>query len=367
MLGFATLIPPVTPESSAQVLRNVTVQVGGGQDTMQALAFFPQNLRVHQGDTVTWKIVGDEPHTTAFTRGFDPGPSGVQSPLDPPGINIPVFAVPIPGGAADALQLNPQLAWPTRAPGAAVEKYASGSLFNSGVYTKQPMAPDVPANDTFSLNFPNTGTFSYICLVHADRMMGTIEVVSTNIDAPSQAAIDGTASRELDAITRLMQSARGQGETFVRSETGANNSLTWYVRAGNQDFESGDGRGQFLDFQPKNLNITSGDTVIWSTSYFHSITFSPTSPVPEWLMPIPQPSGPPLLQVNPQILAPAKPAATYDPTQYFNSGILGPFLPFGDSWALTFTQPGTFSYSCQVHAPLGMKGTITVQAPPTPS
>src|SRR5947209_4795188 len=137
MLALATFIPPIIPDASAQAARTVTVQVGGGQDTMQALAFFPQNVRIHQGDTVSWKIMGDEIHTASFTKGFDPGPGGVSSPLDPPGTRIPGFAAPVPGGPPEALMLNPQIVWPTRGPGAAVERYSGSGLVNSGIFTKQ--------------------------------------------------------------------------------------------------------------------------------------------------------------------------------------------------------------------------------------
>src|SRR5689334_3455601 len=41
-LALATFVPSMIPDASAQGARNLTVLVGGGQDTVQALAFFPQ-------------------------------------------------------------------------------------------------------------------------------------------------------------------------------------------------------------------------------------------------------------------------------------------------------------------------------------
>src|SRR5688572_30528299 len=102
MLALATFIPAVVPNASAQGARTVTVLVGGGQDTMQALAFFPQNVRIRQGDTVMWRIAGDEIHTASFTKGFDPGPGGISSPLEPPGAMIPGPFAPVPGGPPEA-------------------------------------------------------------------------------------------------------------------------------------------------------------------------------------------------------------------------------------------------------------------------
>ena len=40
--------------------------VGSGRDTEAILQFFPENLTVRAGDTVTWKIDSDEIHTMSF-------------------------------------------------------------------------------------------------------------------------------------------------------------------------------------------------------------------------------------------------------------------------------------------------------------
>ena len=67
-----------------------------------------------------------------------------------------------------------------------------------------------------------------------------------------------------------------------------------------------------------------------------------------------------ILALNPQVLNPSKPAAVFDPTQFFNSGDIGVFGGTGASWALTFDEPGIYEYFCAIHAELGMEGTITV-------
>ena len=58
----------------AQQPRTITVLVGAGQDTTQAFNFFPQTVRVRQGDSITWRINGDELHTAGFVAGtsWDP-------------------------------------------------------------------------------------------------------------------------------------------------------------------------------------------------------------------------------------------------------------------------------------------------------
>ena len=76
------------------------------QDTVAISAFFPQNARIHQVESVTWKIDSDEIHTVAF-----------MSPEDP----LPAFPALIPGGGPTNLMLNPAVAFKTRLPSAPVE------------------------------------------------------------------------------------------------------------------------------------------------------------------------------------------------------------------------------------------------------
>jgi plastocyanin len=362
LLMVTLALPSAVPYVSAQSARNLSVLVGAGEDTLQALAYFPQNVRVRQGDTVTWKLNGDELHTVSFTRGFDPGPAGVFSPLETPGTQIPGFAVPLPGGEPGERMLNPQVAWPTRAAGAAVERYTGSGLVSSGILGDEPLVEGGPLNETFALVFPATGMYTYLCLVHPDRMFGTIEVVEPNDSAPEQAAITSQAQAEILALTRLLTAAQNQGENSLRQEPGLNGATTWYVRAGNQDVVSGDSRAQVLDFAPKRLVVTAGDTVVWAARYFHTVSFVPAPPAPEFFEPEPQSNGPALITLDPVTVNPAKPSAIYNPTQYFNSGLLGQFNTLGDSWTLTFTQPGVYEYQCLIHDDQGMKGTIIVQA-----
>jgi plastocyanin len=365
MFTLNALQPSTLASSPALQARDLTVLVGGGQDTMQLLNFFPMSVRIRTGDTVTWRINADELHTTSFVKGVTQwGPIAIQFPLGAPGEMIPGFAAPIPGGPPEAIQFHPQVAFPTRAPGAPMETYSGiGNFVSSGVLARQPVAPGAPPNEVFSARFDTPGMYMYVCLVHPDRMIGWVEVAPADaLNVPDQAAIEVQANAEIAQMLHLLQVAEAQGNATVRSEPAPNGTDFWYARAGSQEFESGDARAQVMDFLPRNLTVRSGDTVVWGTNYFHTVSFIPNPPSPEFIQVIPQPNGPPLLPLNPQVVFPAKPSATYDPSQFFNSGIIGPFLPPGNSWALTFDRPGTYEYVCLVHELLGMKGTITVVA-----
>ena len=138
---------------------------------------------------------------------------------------------------------------------------------------KRPPSGATP-NLTFSVTFDKPGTYPFLCLVHPDRMRGTVEVVSASAtDVPDQAQIDAQAQAESAPLLALVQKAKDQGST-ARSDPGPRGTTLWFVRAGNSDWFSGDSRSQVFDFLPKAMTIKAGDTVVWASTYFHTITFN---------------------------------------------------------------------------------------------
>jgi plastocyanin len=222
--------------------------------------------------------------------------------------------------------------------------------------------PGTPPIQAFSVNFDTPGTFQYVCLLHQEfGMRGTVEVApATATDVPNQAEIDARAQQELSALQALLEKAKGQGRQG-RSEPGPNNTSLWRVLAGNSLVDINDGRVQLAEFVPKDVTVQVGDTVLWESRFFHSVTFVPTPPPPDRFVPERQPDGVMQLIRNPSIFNPARPAAVFDPAQVFNSGTIGTFPGPGMTFALTFETPGIFKYFCGIHRDQGMEGTIIVQ------
>src|SRR5437763_5955519 len=87
ILNVAVVVLPmlgggaVHARAAAQPARELQVLVGAGQDTVGIDAYLPRELRVRAGDTVTWHINSDEPHTVAFTHGFTGGAGTIPSPI----------------------------------------------------------------------------------------------------------------------------------------------------------------------------------------------------------------------------------------------------------------------------------------------
>jgi plastocyanin len=338
--------PPPPPE--AQSPREVVMLAGAGQDTVAINAFFPATLRIRAGDTVTWKINSDEPHTATFL-------SGAPMPPDP---------VPIPGGGPTDIMLNPMSFFPSRAPDAPVETYSGTDYRNSGFLSNGTV---VPPNESYSLTFDTPGVYPYICLIHPTTMKGEIIVEPAEAsDVPSQEEIDAMTEAEMTPLLEEAEVIRAAATTsdMVRTEPGPNDSTIWHIPAG---VTGSDPRIEIYDFFPKELSIQEGDTVVWTSVFFHQVIFHPGQPAPEFVVPTPvEGQELPNLVVSPEVAFPAKPSGEFDGTGFFSSGLIGTLgapLPGGTTFAMTFSKAGSYDYVCSTHRPLGMEGVITVVQP----
>jgi plastocyanin len=121
-----------------------------------------------------------------------------------------------------------------------------------------------------------------------------------------------------------------------------------------------DGDAESLHFAPSATTVQVGQSVSWTmeanSREVHTVTFLSGAP----LIPLEQvtenPNGPPTIAVNPMAAAPAG-GSSYNGTGFANSGL----MMAGDTYSLTFTEPGTYEYYCIVHGEL-MEGTVTVTA-----
>lgn len=88
-------------------------------------------------------------------------------------------------------------------------------------------------------------------------------------------------------------------------------------------------------FDPDTVTISKGGTVTWKngSSTVHSATFDPSK------------------------VANKADVALPDGVQPFDSGL----LQAGQSWSHTFTDAGTYKYTCIPHESLGMHGTVIVK------
>ena len=275
------------------------VMAGFGDQGGEANYFVPQSIEIYPGDTITWKVGGAlEPHTVTF------GPPALLTKLANGLIN------PIRQKAGPPIiAFNAQAVSPTQG-----STYAGTGFANSGILLGK--------GKSWSLTFTQPGTYHYFCLIHYDTSPGGQKMGGTVIVEPRPSA-----------------------------------SHLYNVNAGSMYDSAVNGSDSFT---PAQLTIHAGDAVVWH-GFLHTITFGPAAEIAHLrqtlIVPVPQKAGPPILAFNPLVALPSG-GKSYSGTGFVSSGLLTPTGPQVPSYKLTFPKPGTYTYSCLLHA--HMQGTITV-------
>jgi plastocyanin len=299
-----------------------------------ALAFLPNELWIQTGDSIRWTFPTHERHSLTF---LTPGQTR------PPGFG-PTFGVAV------------------GCPGLT----ASGSNFDgTACVTSDILQLDdtqaASSAQTYSVSFPATGNFKFVCLVHAD-MTGVVHVVGASDTLPyDQDFYDREAQNEQQ---RLLAEASQLESGGVAGRQGRGHSNS--VAAGVGQIVTATGVGSqtasLMRFLGGTIVVNVGDTVEWTNrdpSINHTVTFGtePTDPRPA--------------STNVTVSADgARQATISSPTDSVNSGFLTPTPQDRSNLAqaavgitrfrVTFNSPGTFDYICAVHDTLGMKGTVIV-------
>ena len=305
----------------AQAATTWQVKVGGesADHALQAQAFLPSTITINQGDTIKWTMNADFAHTVSFLSG---GPR-------PPDV--------MPSDAG--WQLNPAIAFPSGGP-----SYDGTGFVNSGLL--QGKGP------SFALTFTKAGSYTYVCLLHPG-MAATVVVQPADRASPlTQARVDAQANAELYA--KLSQAEQDLERAQLTSKANPNGTTSYTVVDG-----VGGNQATVVRFLPVDVTVKAGDSVTWlgtDPHEIHTVTFyDPAGKVPDFIVPQPQPKGPPKL-----VIPHGAPEGDteVDSQELYNSGILAP----GQSYTFTFPKPGVYTYVCLIHAPQGMFGKVTVQA-----
>ena len=211
------------------------------------------------------------------------------------------------------------------------------------------------------MTFKASGTYEYVCLLHPPQRGKITVVAASEPEVPSQADIDAAIKAEEAPLLAEIARVEEAGQN-VRTEPGPNGTTIWHVQAGAGGIPA---TAQSFEFLAKDINIQEGDTVVWDSEMFHNVTFHPGRMHPEFIVPIPQDQGPPIISVNPEVVFPHQPAGEFDGTGFWSSGLIGidtmP-LPGGKTFSMTFSKAGSYKYMCAIHWVLGMEGSVTVTA-----
>ncbi len=318
----------------ARAQQNWTATVSGQSKDMakQAVAFLPNEIWIHAGDSITWTFASGDVHTVTFLT------VGQVYPFD-------------------FTQGCPPIS-------------SSGSPFDGSTCVSS--APSV-TGQTFQVIFPKLGNYEIVCLVHPE-MFGVIHVLNASEVLPyDQVSYDQQAEDERRDLLEDRDLHRGHerhqhsiGDMVSASVI----SRTKAVTAGIGEIAATAGGQQSLSvvrFFDGTVQIRAGDTVEWTNhdpALGHTITFGT---VPADLF---DPSCSPSCTVNTDADG-ALHATITGPSQNVHSGAIvalledepgvaqGPVFP-PTRFRITFTKAGTYPYECAFHDNLGMEGKVIV-------
>jgi len=371
VIALAALTSPQALEAQ----QNWNAQVGAQTPSMgrQALAFLPNEIWIHSGDSVTWTFNSDEIHTVSFL---------VVGQIFPP------FPVGCPGFSFGV------------------------ATFDGSTCVTTP--PTVKGQPTFTVMFPTAGNYKVQCLVH-NSMNGVIHVLDPSLALPhNQAFYDQEAANEtrdlltdgdhatssdvaganmtgmnmtgmnmagmkmshaMDSISvRILAATQrlSAGGKKLTASASANVSTSAQITAGVGEVTSTPGGLQtnsLVRFVKGKIEIHAGDTVEWSNSdpqEAHTITFGA----------IPQDIFDPSPNVTRDPDGGLR-AVLNSPSDSVHSGFIlqalddQPGTPVNSNpnnaialnptrFRVTFTQAGTYNYICVLHDNLGMEGQVVV-------
>jgi plastocyanin len=331
-------MPTATYANSAQTY---TVLVGAENVSRASgvMAYFPATLHIHVGDTVLWQQNTHEIHTVTFLAGTPQ----------------PVLLMPAPPSfPPGSLVLNPRAAFPS----APLNGMYDGTTYaNSGVMSTDPGNPT-----QFSLTFTQEGTFLYLCLVHGMMMSGTVVVEASSVNIPSPAFVSAQAQHMIKQQLARANALFGEAMSQVpRPQHNPDGTTSYTVLIGWSK-----GQYDLMDFFPGKLVVHPGDTVNFMLSptnilFPHTVTFLNSAPDISFIIPVPNPPGPPILQINPDVLNPINPGQPLTRNGIYSSGLLIPGGPGPTSYTLTIgDMSGNISYQCLLHDTSGMVAMLKV-------
>ena len=238
------LLLSVSFAGTAQAATTLNVGIGVGSGTTAGNVYLPGDMTVLVGDSVKWTTESDEPHSVTFGN----GPAGVPPPGWP---------------AAGFTGTNP----PPPGTAALTASYDGTGFLNSELLFKGSSA---------TVTFTKAGSFGFICQIHPG-MSGTVNVVAsgtttTQADADAKAALTRTAI--LGAVDSLEAATTAQVTETERSDgTSLWNIYTNSIQAPAPQPGGGTGFLELLRFVPPSLEIQAGDTVRWTATAVHTVTF----------------------------------------------------------------------------------------------
>ena len=385
--------------------RQVLVDYNNPDFANIAIAYFPNVVNVHPGDTVHFKQAWNgEPHSVTMGALVDEGLGIVNPLLEKYGNSQPPQDVQdqfdkafehLPSMFGDNDAVNQAAAQPcflgsgtpptdAKKPCA---KRAQPDFTGKQPYYSSGFIPYAGNNgNSFDVKLASDikpGTYHYYCDFHGPEMQGRIVVKPKGATIPSQTAVDKAALNQADALTSRVKKALKQVATgpfdLIRGADIAkfpvsDNQRTMLKGAYFAGYSTLDSNGVLAsEFLPRSIHAKVGEKVTWVFVGTHTVSFD----VPRYF---------PLLTIDKNgTVREDKRAGTAGSGPHFrgsypdNAG--DTYILDGGTWAgtgfhssglsvdsgdnqvvgysLTFTKAGTYQYACLIHPK--MVGTVIVK------
>jgi plastocyanin len=291
---------------------NATVGAESNDLGRQDLAFLPNEIWIHAGDSITWSVTAAEPHTVTFLT---------DGQIRPP------FNVGCPGFSAGSATFD------------------GTSCITTGILSK---------GEKFTVVFPATGNFKLVCLIHAD-MTGIVHVLAPSQPLPhDQEFYDRLAQTESSALLADPDAAKPKQQ----------HSRNGVAVGGGEVVATGAGSDTLsvMRFNDPVITVHAGETVEWTNEdsiTAHTVTFGtePQDPVPPSSNVTLDPDGARhgvLNSTSDGVHSGFLQAAPQDRVE------LAQASPGVARFRVTFSKPGIYPYICALHDGLGMKGKVVV-------
>ncbi|MEP6872210.1 MAG: plastocyanin/azurin family copper-binding protein [Anaerolineaceae bacterium] len=311
--GLLVLVLLVPQVGRAQAHWRAEVGAQSDDKAVQAMAFFPTEIWIHAGDSITWRSNVSEIHTVTFLK---------ENQVRPP------FQVGCPGFASDHATFDGSTCVTT---------------------------PPVLSGQTFTVKFPVAGNFKLTCLVH-ENMAGVVHVYDAGQPLPhNQRFYD-----EKGAIRR----ANLLADTDARHHAAQPSTKVTAGIGETSATAGGANSSSIVRFLDDPTTIHAGQTVEWTNRdpvLPHTITFG-QGPQGN---PVPPSSNVTVDQDG------ARHGTVASPSDSVHSGFIVAApqertglkqAPLGVTrFRVTFPNAGTFPYVCALHDGLGMTGTVIVE------
>jgi plastocyanin len=310
LLLLALALPQMTPAQWKATVGAQSKDLG-----RQALAFLPNEIWIHEGESITWTFETDEIHTVSFLQA---------------GQVRPPFQAGCPGVVVN-----------------------NASFDGSSCVTTPPLVK----GETFTVEFPLRGNYKLVCLVH-ENMTGVVHVLEPAATLPLQ-------QEDYDDIAAQQKKRLLADVEKDQKETSAHHHTAKHVTSGTGEIVATAGGSQTLSvlrFLNDTLVIHAGETAEWTNEdpiTPHTITFGtePANPVPPSANVTTDADG-------------ARHATISSVFDIVHSGFIVAApqdrigLPQADNgvtrFRVTFTKAGAYPFICALHDDLGMKGKVIV-------